>query len=126
MRTSSSDTETQQRRPTDGLKKNDSIRHYVTNVLHRHSVGDDEQADRLSPSNIRIDSRTRSAHPYENVSAFRQYHSNAEGTARTDAQQRFNQSSTSDEDDLRHPSSTDQVKSFPYSISSILFSFGIS
>ena len=109
--TSSSETETPQRRTTDGLKKKDSIRHYVTNVLHRHG-GDDEQSDRLSQTDIRIDTRTTSRHPYENISAFRQYHSNAEGTVRTDAQQRFNQSSTSDEDDLRHGSSTEQVNSF--------------
>lgn len=107
--TSSSETESQQqqqRRPQDGLKKKDSIRHYVTNVLHRHGGDDEQQPD------IQIDTRTGSRRPYENISAFRQYHSHAEGTARTDAQQRFNQSSTSDEDDLRQGSSTDQVKSF--------------
>ena len=102
----------QQIRSAEPVRKKDSIKNYVTNVLHRHG-GDSEQAERLAPSQIRIDPRMgggTSRRTYENVSAFRQYHSNAEGTARTDAQQRYNQSSTSDDDDLRHGSSTERVK----------------
>ena len=124
---STTEQQPQQTRLSEPTRKKDSIKNYVTNVLHRHG-GDHEQADRLAQSQIRIDPRTgggASRRTYENVSAFRQYHSNAEGIARTDAQQRYNQSSTSDDDDLRHASSKERVKTIDKS-SKIFLSFLIS
>jgi len=98
-----SSPETQQDRPSNVANKKDSIKNYVTNLLQRHG-GDDEQSPDLNQSQIKIDTRTDTRPGYENVSAFRQYHSN------TDAQQRQDEDLTSDEDDLKGRSSTEQVK----------------
>jgi hypothetical protein len=93
-----SSSEDQQERAANVENKRESIKNYVTNVLHRHER-DDEQPTDLTRSEIKIETTPGVHRRYENVSAFRQYHSNAEGTARTDAQQRqHNDESTSDED----------------------------
>jgi hypothetical protein len=104
-----SSSDNQENIPSNVATKKDSIKNYVTNLLHRQG-GDVEQSPDLTQPEITIDTRTGIRPGYENVSAFRQYHSNAEATARTDAQQRRNEDITSDEDDLRGRSSTEQVK----------------
>ncbi len=113
----SSSSDDQQERPSNVSNKKDSIKNYVTNVLHRHGR-DDEQPTDLTQTQIKIDTRAGIPRSYENVSAFRQYQSNTEGMTRTDAQQRQGEDSTSDEDDnLRNQSSAEQVNkiiSFSY------------
>ena len=88
--------------------KQESLKNYVTNLLSRRVIRDDEQSD-LTETEIRINPRDSPYHDYHNVSAFRQYHSNAEGTVRTGAQRRPD--TTSDEEGgLRDRTSTEQVE----------------
>jgi len=103
----SSSTENPQQRLE---KRKDSIKNYVTNVLHTHGI-DDEQPTDLTKTEIKIETTPNIPRAYENISAFRQYHSNAEGTTRTNAYRRQDDELTSDDDDvLRDRSSTERVK----------------
>jgi hypothetical protein len=105
---SSSYSDNQRKRSSNVADKKDSIKNYVTNVLHRHGIRDEEQED-LTRTQIKIDARGSNYRDYENISAFRQYHSNAEGIPRTDAQRQ--QDLTSDDDNnLIGDTSTEQVR----------------
>jgi hypothetical protein len=106
---SSSSEDRQQQRPLNVGSTVDSIKNYVNDVLHIHGR-DDEQPANLTQTEIHIDTAPGTRRSYENVSAFRQYHSNAEGTAKTNAQQGQDEDLTSDEDDLRQRPPTEQVK----------------
>jgi hypothetical protein len=106
----SSYSDNQQKRPSNVAEKKDSIKNYVTNVLQRHGIGDEEQTD-STRTQIKIDTRASTYRGYENISAFRQYQSNIEGTPRTDAQQRQDLISD-DENNLRRQTSTEQVRTY--------------
>lgn len=88
--------------------KTDSIKQYVTNVLHRHADDDEQQTD-LRETDINIDVEKTSRRTYKNISAFRQYHSHAEGSARTGAQRRLDDHLTSD-DEIHDRPLSDQVR----------------
>lgn len=74
----------QEERPPNIAITEDSIKDYVSNILSRLG-NDDENQTSLSQSNIKIDTKDKNYRLYENVSAFRQYPSHAQATARTDA-----------------------------------------
>ncbi|CAF0869356.1 unnamed protein product [Rotaria sordida] len=94
----SSSSDKQQDKSSNVTTRKSSIKNYVTNVLSRLGRDDEQQTD-LSQTEIEIDAKTTSnGRTYENVSAFRQYHSHAEGAARTDAHRR--QEDFGSDDDL--------------------------
>ncbi|CAF1268341.1 unnamed protein product [Rotaria sp. Silwood1] len=95
---SSSDHQQKQKRPSNVTTTKDSIKHYVTNVLTRLEKDNEQQTD-LAKTAIKIDTKAATTSRfYENISAFRQYPSQAETTVRTDAHRR--QQDMSSEDDL--------------------------
>jgi hypothetical protein len=98
-------SENQQERPPNVGNKRDSIKNYVTNVLHNYGVDDEN----VTQTQIRIDTLPNTRRNYENVSAFRQYQSSAERPVRTDAQQRRDGDTTTDDDELIDQSSATQV-----------------
>jgi hypothetical protein len=102
---SSSDNE--QKLPPNVTTQKDSIRNYITNVLQKHGTDDEQQAN-LAQAQIRIDTAGDSPHGYENVSAFRQYHTNTEGVVRTGAERRGQEGYISD-DDLQEHIPSEQV-----------------
>jgi hypothetical protein len=93
-----SSSEDQKNKSSKFASKTDSIKNYVTNVLARHG-GTDEQQAHLGQTHIKIEPTGGTYRGYENVSAFRQYYVNAEGTARIDAQRRQEPGFTSDDED---------------------------
>jgi hypothetical protein len=104
----SSSSEDRQRR-SNATTTTDSIKHYVTDVLHRQGRDAKQQAD-LTRTQIKID-KTDGTYPgYENISAFRQYHANAEGTTRTDAQRQGGHLTSDDETEGHTSASIDQVR----------------
>lgn len=123
----SSSSDNHQQRPSHFEKRKDSIKNYVSNVLHRHG-NDDEQPTDLTQTEIKIESIPNIPRGYENISAFRQYHSNAEGTARINAHRRHDDYLTSEDDEaLRDQSSTERVKKKKKKyLVKLIFSFSIS
>ncbi|CAF1106585.1 unnamed protein product [Rotaria magnacalcarata] len=102
----STSSDNQQDRPLNVAAAKNSIKQYVTNVLSKLE-NDVEHQTNLAETQIEFDTPKNSYRVYENVSAFRQYHSHAEATARTDAYRR-QEDMTSDDDLNGHSLSEDR------------------
>lgn len=99
-----------------------SIKHYVSSLLHQFAGGDDDQQQQqptdLSQTEIRIERKANSPKNYENLSAFRQYHSNDQRPVRINAQRQTTQDDTetittaTDDERFQERSSTDVDDSF--------------
>jgi hypothetical protein len=100
-------SEDQQRSSTKRRSKKNSIKSYVTDVISKRDSDDGQPTD-LTQTRIKIDSTGDTLRNYDNVSAFRQYPSNAEGATRTGAQRQLGQESSSDEE-ARRDTATEQV-----------------
>jgi hypothetical protein len=108
----SSSSDNEQRISSNVTHQRDSIRNYVTNVLQKHGKDDEQQAN-LDPTHINIDTRAGTHRGYDNVSAFRQFQSNAEGSVRTGAERHRPQGYSSDDDaELRGDISAGGVRRF--------------
>lgn len=99
----------------------DSIKHYVSSLLHQFAGGDDAQQQPptdLSQTEIRIETKANSHKNYENLSAFRQYHSNDQRPVRINAQRQTTQddtetiTTTTDDERFQDRSSTDVDEPF--------------
>ena len=77
--------------------KRDSIKDYVNDVLTKQVRSDGTPTD-LTQAEVIIGTEPSNIPEYQNVSAFRRYHSNAEGTARINAQRQRGHGSSSDEE----------------------------
>ncbi|CAF1414673.1 unnamed protein product [Adineta steineri] len=102
----SSYSDNQQKSLPPVAAKKDSIKNYVANLLNRHGIRTEQQPD-LTETQIHIDTQDSRYADYENISAFRQYHSNAEGMARTGSQRR-REFISDDDNDLRDHTSNEQ------------------
>ena len=87
---------------------NDFIQNYVSNMLKKHQQNDGEPVDLQT---IRIESRGSN---YQNISAFRQFHSHIEEMARTNTQRpsSSNLSMREDENILQKDWSKEEVREF--------------
>ena len=101
-------SEDQERISTKRRTKKTSIKTYVTDVLTKQE-SDHGQTTDLTQTQMKIDRSPNTFRNYENVSAFRQFPSNAENTRRADAQRRQGRQSSSD-DDSKHSTPTGRVR----------------
>lgn len=85
------------------MKKTDSIKSYVTDLLTKQT-GDDQQPIDLTQTQMKIKTSSDRIPPYENVSAFRRYQSNIDPN-----RQKSSLSSSTSDEEIPDPTLINQV-----------------
>ena len=94
------------------MKKTDSIKSYVTDLLTKQTGGDQQPID-LTQTQMKIKTSSDRIPPYENVSAFRRYQSS------NPKDQKFSLSSSTSEDEIPNPTLINQGDEIRDSISEL-------